>query len=321
MIPTKGGAGQAVWLDTKAGRLFRLKKGVMTSARLVNDRLKGAPIRWVPVMVTLTYKDAAAWRPNHISDFMNRVQMYGKRRGYKLPYVWVMELQKRGAPHYHVLIWIPARLRLPKADRQGWWAFGSTNICRVKNAVGYVAKYASKFESKDCEFPKGARIHGIGGLSGDEKRVVAWWKLPKDLRTGDEGSVRWSKALGGGWINRDTGERMLPQWRVREAVYGAGMVSIEPAVYEPAYVFERETAAKHRVQSVKIIPRLRPAGSVSPGQQQTDMQRQAKERLWDDMVTRRCYLEALQETDHSRYVMYFEGVEQGRPASLASLIG
>lgn len=191
-----------------------MKKGVMTTARLVNDRLQGASIRWRPVMVTLTYADAAAWRPDHITDFMRRVHMFAKRRGLKLPYVWVAELQKRGAVHYHVLLWVPARMRVPYADRQGWWNHGSTNIIRVKNAVGYVAKYASKFESKDADFPKGMRLHGIGGITALEKRVVAWWKLPKDLRQGSEGSVVWRRAPGGGWLNPETGERRLPEWEM-----------------------------------------------------------------------------------------------------------
>lgn len=189
-----------------------MKKGVMTASRLINDRLKGESVRWVPVMVTLTYADADAWRPNHITDFVRRVQMYAKRRGYTFPNVWVMELQKRGAPHYHVLFWIPARFRIPRADRQGWWAFGSTNTVRVRNAVGYVAKYASKFESKDAAFPHGARIHGIGGITHLEKRVIAWWKLPAHLRTGAEGSIAWRRAVGGGWVCVDTGEHRPSEW-------------------------------------------------------------------------------------------------------------
>lgn len=213
MVNQYGAASQAVRLDTQQGRLIRLKKGVMTTARLVNDRLSVASIRWRPVMVTLTYADADAWLPDHISAFINRVQMFAKRRGYKLPYVWVMELQKRGAPHYHVLFWIPARLYFPKADRRGWWSFGSTRIDRVKNAVGYVAKYASKLQSKDgAEMPKGARIHGVGGITKHEARVVSWWKLPKDMRQGEEGSIIWRRKKGGGWFSPDTGEIKESEW-------------------------------------------------------------------------------------------------------------
>lgn len=215
MLIQGSAASQAVRIHTQQTRLIRLKKGVMTTARLVNDRLAAESIRWRPVMVTLTYADSDGWAPDHISQFINRVQMFAKRRGFKLPYVWVMELQKRGAPHYHVLFWIPARLYFPKADRQGWWVHGSTRIDRVKNAVGYVAKYASKLQSKDgVEMPRGARIHGVGGINKHEKRVVAWWKLPKDLRQGDEGSVFWRRAKGGGWLCADTGELRPALWGV-----------------------------------------------------------------------------------------------------------
>lgn len=173
----------------------------MTAARLINDRVKSDKCqRWACLMVTLTYKKFDDWEPDHITDFLRRVQAYARRKGQKLPYVWVMELQKRGAPHYHVVIWIPKNWYLPKADRRGWWEHGSTNVCRVKNAVGYVAKYASKLDQKEYGFPKGARIHGIGGVQDNEKRIIAWWKLPKFLRSGEEGSCVWRRAIGGGWI-------------------------------------------------------------------------------------------------------------------------
>lgn len=206
--------GQSVVMDTRLARVYRMKKGVMTTARLVNDRLAGASIRWRPIMVTLTYANPDGWRPEHVAEFLNTVRKWAKRRGYTLPYVWVMELTKKGTPHYHVLFWIPARLHLPKSDRRGWWPHGSTNTIRVRNSVGYVAKYASKFESKDGQFPKGARLHGIGGLTGMEKRVVAWWKLPKRFRTGEEGSVVWRRIIGGGWRCLDDGTEVKPSFVV-----------------------------------------------------------------------------------------------------------
>jgi len=237
MIIKKYISGNPVQIDTHLARVFRLKKGVMTTARLVNDRLAGEKIRWVPLMVTLTYKDVDAWKPEHIADFMKTVNAWGKRKGFTLPYVWVMELQKRGAPHFHVLLWIPKRLRLPEPDKRrrtkagwqdAWWSWGDSNIKRVRNPVGYVAKYASKFESKDCKFPKGARIHGIGGIKKLEKRIIAWWKLPKDLRTGEEGSCIWRRALGGGWINPETEEKILPKWEIKEGIWAANLVYVVP---------------------------------------------------------------------------------------------
>jgi len=193
-----------------------MRKGVMTSSRLINDRLASDSVRWVPLMVTLTYRNAEDWRPEHVTDFIRRVQAYARRRGQVLPYVWVMELQKRGAPHYHVLLWVPRRWRLPKSDRRGWWVHGSTNTVRVRNAVGYVAKYASKgLDTAAAEFPKGARIHGIGGLTRLEARIVAWWKLPSAWRTGEEGSSYWRRVPGGGWRcleGAEAGRFVAPLW-------------------------------------------------------------------------------------------------------------
>jgi hypothetical protein len=205
----------AVIIDSTVQRIYRMRKGILTSSRLINQRLSKSSIRWVPVMVTLTYAPEVEWEARHITQFIKCVTMWGKRAGYKLPYAWVMELQKKGKPHYHCIIWIPRRLRLPKADTIGWWTHGTTNTVRANNPYGYLSKYVSKAMVKSeieqsvkvtgkkeivPTFPKGARIHGIGGLEKYEANIIAWWKLPKMLRLGDEGSHVWRRRLGGGWV-------------------------------------------------------------------------------------------------------------------------
>jgi len=282
MIPKNSSGGQSVQIDTRLARVYRMKKGVMTTARLVNDRLKNEPIRWVPVMVTLTYAKPDDWQPNQITQFVNRVQMYAKRRGYTFPNVWVMELTKAGVPHYHCLFWIPARLRLPHSDRQGWWSHGSTNLIRVKNAVGYVAKYASKFESKDATFPHGCRIHGIGGITKLEKRVVAWWKLPKDLRTGDEGSVSWSRRVGGGWVCRETGELKDSLWGL--SAVGDGVVRLA-----------RKSAGSSVAERVALASERNEEGTF---------------RGFCSNLALLSRLSHLRETDHYALVSFFEEVAQ-----------
>jgi hypothetical protein len=202
---------KCVVLDSTVQRVFRMRKGILTASRLINARLKtyidpkGKRRKWVPVMVTLTYADSCEWAPDHISKYIHTVSEWGRRRGYKLPYVWVMELTKKGRAHYHVIFWIPVHLFIPKADVQGWWVHGSSNTVRARNPYGYLSKYASKAlvhddEGKRVEFPRGARIHGIGGVTADEAAIIAWWKLPKDLRRGDEGSCKWRRHKGGGWV-------------------------------------------------------------------------------------------------------------------------
>lgn len=258
MIPQGISGGQSVVLDTTLARVYRLKKGVMTTARLVNDRLKASSVLWTPIMVTLTYERDDQWQPDHISKFMDVVQKWASRKplggrlGTKLPYVWVAELQKRGAVHYHVLLWIPKRWRIPYPDKQGWWKWGASGVDRVRNPVGYVAKYASKFESKgQAEFPKGLRLHGIGGLNKQEKRIVAWWKLPKDMRQGNEGSVAFKRAKGGGWENKDTGEVTPSHWGL--AAVGSGQFNTVRLVRKAQYEDQYDLKALHNKMLVREV--------------------------------------------------------------------
>lgn len=315
MISEKLLCKQAAVIDTAQARVFRMKKGVMTAARLVEHRLRDEKIRWVPLMVTLTYSDVTAWRPDHITDLMRNISRWGLRAGYRLPYVWVMELQKRGAPHYHVLVWIPARLRIPRADSRGWWPHGTTNTIRVRNSVGYVAKYASKFESKDAEFPKGSRIHGIGGITESEKRVVAWWKLPKDLRQGEEGSCRWRRLPGGGWINPDSGEKVAPQWRLYEANYSSGRMVIEKAPLDQEVWNYRQVMAQAKIDASKLLKKMDAQLRVVSNQHILDAITDTFNAIRAEInFDRSGLLSGLRDTDLVACVRYWDSVERANPA-------
>lgn len=260
MLNQKPLTGQSVVLDVAAGRVFRLRKSVMTTARLVNDRLKvpaNNPNGWrfVPLMVTYTYRPGVEWKPEHLSDTIKTMQKWAIRlMGFSLPYVWVMELTKAGVPHYHLIVWMPARFQMPKHDKRGWWKHGHTRVERVRNAVGYVAKYASKFGSKDAEFPKSARIHGTGGLTEHERRVVAWWKLPKDIRRGEEGSEVWRRAPGGGWYNLETKERIYSTWRLAAFHPGGKFVRIEQVAADPEGSHMREHLGYVSQEERNMVP-------------------------------------------------------------------
>jgi len=131
-------------------------------------------------------------------------------------FVWVQEFTKKGRPHYHMLLWLPLGLTLPKPDKQRWWPFGMTKIEWARNAIGYIAKYASKGDSL-AQPAKGARMHGNGGLDGDALLEQRWWKLPTWLR----GSValedrvrRAAPRSGGGFVHPGTGEVYRSPWLV-----------------------------------------------------------------------------------------------------------
>jgi len=131
-------------IDRFESRIRRLRKNVITSARLLRDSLLVGGFRYFLAMVTLTYAPGVAWSPDHIPDMQRKIRAWLRCRGYRYAFVWVCELQQRGAPHYHLLIWVPHGLRLPKFDQFGWWPHGMTQIEMVEKPIGYLIKYLSK---------------------------------------------------------------------------------------------------------------------------------------------------------------------------------
>lgn len=199
-----------------------MRRGVLTSARLMEADLPPGGFRFRPAMVTLTYRPGVEWCPSHVRDFLQRVRVWANRKGFALRYVWVAELQQRGAVHYHVVLWLP--FAMPKADKRGWWPHGSTKSEWARTAVGYLAKYASKGDGSGLQFPPRCRIHGTGGLSPVSRRCRRWWMYPQALRSvaGPQHDVHRFK--GGGFVSRVTGEILPPLWGLSGA--GSGQVRL-----------------------------------------------------------------------------------------------
>ncbi|MGB9755992.1 MAG: rolling circle replication-associated protein [Desulfurella sp.] len=101
--------------------------------------------------VTLTFKDfemyldfhkkgGIKWLLNDLNTFIKREY---KRRDWF--YLWVMEIQRRGVPHFHILMIIPIGVRIPFLDR--WvFTFGMTNIKELKK---FGSRYLLKYLEKD----------------------------------------------------------------------------------------------------------------------------------------------------------------------------
>jgi hypothetical protein len=137
-----------------------------------------------------------------------------KRRAVVARFVWCLELTKRLVPHYHVLVWLPRGLTIPKPDKRGWWPWGMTRIEWARRAVGYVAKYASK-ATPECmnAMPKGARTHGVGGLQPEGRRELRWWKSPTFTREhfGERADIR---KIKGGYVDKCDGLFLRSPWHV-----------------------------------------------------------------------------------------------------------
>lgn len=207
-------------------RLQRLRRRVRWAASsFVAEHQSGH--RPNPWMVTLTYREIDDWRPDHISTFTDRVRKYLKRKFQaKMRYVWVAELQKRGAVHYHFLVWMPPGASFPMPDKQGWWPHGSTWRARAKRPVGYVTKYVSKCADFGHEMPKALRLYGIGGMNASDLRWFRYLRLPEWLRQSTAPGHQCTPMQGGGWVSRRTGEMFFSPFVVEsiEFVPGLGRV-------------------------------------------------------------------------------------------------
>jgi hypothetical protein len=187
-------------------RLSRMRRGVVAAADLLQrEGIDGHRV-WA-AFITLTYRPGARWSPRHVSQFSDCARKWLARRGVAFRRVWVMELTRAGVPHYHVMVWLPHGVKLPRPDDAGWWPHGMTRIERARNPVGYLVKYASKGSQGDA-FPRGARIHGCGGLSAGSRIERAWRMLPAYVRARFAPGDRARRCPGGGWVSQATGEWM-----------------------------------------------------------------------------------------------------------------
>jgi hypothetical protein len=203
---------QSVEIDPIKARHTRLKRSILVAAKLFEHAFRGFRVR--PAMLTLTYRDVDGFEPRHVSELLKRIRQWVERRGHPFCYVWVAELQQRGALHYHVLIWLPKGLTLPKPDKQGWWPHGSTRIEWARHPIGYLLKYASKFDTK-VGLPKGARLHGAGGLKDEAaKQIRRWFNLPTWLKHLAGVGSRFVRAKGVGLVDASTGICVPSPWRV-----------------------------------------------------------------------------------------------------------
>lgn len=216
-------SAECITIDKHAARVSRLRKAVGVASKCHLNVAEGAGQN--NVMVTLTYAGTNAdWQPRHVSDYIRKVRQWFKDRcpGEKLRYVWVAELQQRGVIHYHAVFFLPPGVRMPRADKKGWWPHGMTNTLKATAPVAYLMKYASKVESKTVGgFPRGARIHGCGGLDAVGAAIRRWCLWPAYVQGNASVNDRFRPAPGGGYLNAETGEHLESEW----ALTGGGHAS------------------------------------------------------------------------------------------------
>lgn len=189
----------------KTRRLRRMRACVIAHADATKNIVTQGGFRWFTALVTLTYALIDGYEPEHITAYLNSLRNWASRVGFKIHYQWVMELQQRGAPHYHLLIWIPEGHLMPKPDDSGMWKHGSSNVQRATRGVGYLVKYVSKGDNSLHPMPLGARLFGTGG---DALARLARHRagLPKWLREIIPSGGRAHRQAFAGWVCESTGE-------------------------------------------------------------------------------------------------------------------
>lgn len=171
-LPTSDTFSHQIVIDPYISRLRRLAKGIVSAANLVESSLQERGIRYRAAFVHLTYAPGTAYSPLQIAQALKNLRGWCHRRGYWFQYVWRLEFGERnGRLHYHIVVWLPRGVKMPKWDKQGWWPYGMTRMEWAHRPVGYLAKYASKAAAcPSDEFDTtGARWWGVGGLSAAMK--------------------------------------------------------------------------------------------------------------------------------------------------------
>lgn len=186
-------------------RASRCRASILSRANLLNMQLAEAGAPFWCAFLTLTYAKCDAWNAGHIREFNLHVRKFLGNRGHAFPYVWCAELQKRGAVHFHELVFLPNGTMLPKPDQRGWWPHGMSKIERARNAVPYIAKYAGKMITTD-RFPAGLRLTGAGGLDEYSRSHARYVALPGYVRKAFAFGSAIARAPGGGFVDLDTGE-------------------------------------------------------------------------------------------------------------------
>jgi hypothetical protein len=228
---TASNGDQTITIDSRQARLLRCQRRIHAWAealpkapRRVRRAGSYAELRNRWVMLTLTYKDGKDWHINDIRDYMILLRATLGNRLYA--YAWVLEMQKRGAPHYHVILYVQRGTKIPKPDA-GMWRHGLSRIETVKTPY-YICKYTSKGKQKEYQkegFPAGARMFAVKiyntDIPADEllnfrMSTLPAWLRPYIKEAYDEVGleVTWRRNRGGGWLIVQTGEVLYSPWIV-----------------------------------------------------------------------------------------------------------
>jgi hypothetical protein len=202
---TRAGAGAL----RRARRTARVVKG---AAKQIQELMQRKRERYRVAFVTVTYAPGEDYSPKDISSMMNNYRNWLSRRGIKARGLWVLELQRRGAPHYHLLLWLPRGITPPKPDKQGWWRKGSSNCQWGRKPVAYLASYLKKGSKNGHAVPSGARLYGIFGCPFN----LSWYRASSWLRDLTQPGQTLYRIRGGWYAVKELAHAWRCPWRIQD---------------------------------------------------------------------------------------------------------
>ncbi|MEY4704166.1 MAG: hypothetical protein RL042_362 [Nitrospirota bacterium] len=191
-------------------------------------------------LVTLTYRDNVENRERVMTD-LERLRRMLSRSGYSMPYVAVLECQKRGAIHPHLAVHGIQDIRLL---RRCWYkivgkAQGQVNVKGPRPGTSPVklARYISKYISKDVdsqprEFEEHRYFCSLGIAVPTERFQIV---LTRHAREAE------SKLFF--LMFNDTLRRVGDYCTVRHWIGGAGTFGWISGFEDPTYHWSRHTAS------------------------------------------------------------------------------
>lgn len=151
----------------KRGTVKLFSRGSRQRLRVLLASLNQNACAYLPLLVTLTYP--RSW-PAEPRQWKRHLDSFSKRLARSYPAaaaVWVIEFQKRGAPHFHLIVFGVSRIEKTWLSRAWYEVVGSgderhlragTQVVQAKSwraLQGYISKYVSKQDSKELNIPDG----------------------------------------------------------------------------------------------------------------------------------------------------------------------
>lgn len=128
-------------------------------------------------LLTLTYKENVQDYERARKDFDKFVKRIKYNFDIVLKYLRVIELQKRGAIHFHVIVFNPEFCRIPYNEIYSIWGHGAVHIRKIEAlddvTADKVGNYLGKYLTKSKEIAPNKKIYTTSrGLRRVEKQRI-----------------------------------------------------------------------------------------------------------------------------------------------------